>query len=77
VAAEHDDDSPFAPRRRGDRVDDGAKVARDENVRQGVEECVKRPVVAGRMREFVRADLVGAARDGNRANSGEIRLARR
>jgi hypothetical protein len=77
VTAKHDYDAPFSARRRGDRVDDRAKVARDENVRERVEERAKRPVIAGGMREFGRADFVRAPGDWNRSDSREIRLASR
>jgi hypothetical protein len=76
VAAEHDDNPSSALRRRGDCVDHRAKVTRDKNVGKRVEERVKRPVVAGRMRELGRAHFVGAARDWNGADRRKIRFAR-
>ena len=72
-----DDDAALALRRGGDGADDGAEVARDEDVGQRVEKGAEGAVVAGRMREVARADLVGADRDGHGAHVGEIRFAER
>ena len=59
-----------------DGVDDGPEVASDEDVRQRVEECGERTIVARGVSEFAGADLVGAPRDWNRANRGQIRFAK-
>ena len=60
--------------RSNDRVDDRDEVAGDEDVGQCVEEGAKRAIVAGRVREFLGANLVGSASDWNGADRGEIRL---
>ena len=78
VTAKHDDDRPLVPRRAHDRLDDCAKIARDEHVRQGAEERSERLIAARSARwvgELAREDLVWTPGDRNGANGGQVRLA--
>jgi hypothetical protein len=57
-----------------DGVDDGEEVARNENVGERAKERAERVIVARRVSELLRANLVRSSSDWNRADRGEIRL---
>jgi hypothetical protein len=76
VAAEHHDHAALAPCGVGDRRDHGAKVPRHEHVGERTQEGAERAVACRRLREVGRADLVRPDRDRDRADAGEIDLAR-
>jgi len=74
MAAKHHDDTARAARRIGDGTHHRAKISRDEDVGECVEEGSERSIVRRRLREVARADLVLTHRDGDGADAREIRL---
>jgi hypothetical protein len=72
MSAEHGDNRAMPARGVQERADDAAEIAGDENIRQRGDERGKRPISAGRMREFSGADLVGSSRYGNGSYGAEI-----
>src|SRR6059036_757354 len=74
VPAEHRDDAAAA---RGLRElpREGAEVLRGEDVREGIPEGGKARIAARRMRQQGGVDFVGALRDGDRFQTGKVRLA--
>jgi hypothetical protein len=57
-----------------DRIDDGEKIARDEDVGERAQKCAKRVILARRVSELLSANLVRSSGDRDRADRGEIRL---
>jgi hypothetical protein len=74
MSAEHRDDSAAGAGRSGDGVDDGAKVARNQDVGQRAQKGAERRVRLRRARELIGRDFVGPPRDWNGAYGGEICL---
>src|SRR5437764_1103037 len=60
--------------RADDGVDDGEEVARNENVGERAKKRAERVIVARRVSELLRTNLVRSSSDWNRADRGEIRL---
>jgi hypothetical protein len=74
VAAEHDHNAAIVAVRLDDRFHHGDEVTRDEHVGQRAKECAEGSIVARSVREFLGANLVRPAGNGNGADRGEIRL---
>ncbi len=74
VAAQHHDHAFVRARGRDDRVDDAQEISGDEDVGQRAKKVVERRARDRGRGKLRCTDFVRPARDGHRANGGEIRL---
>jgi len=74
VTAEHHDYAALLTMSLYHRGDDRSEISRNQNIGQRPQKCGERKVVAGRRREFLGANLVGAALYRNCSDLRQVRL---